>query len=78
MLGDKANHIPNFHFAMASHAFLLCGAFLIPISFQAKYFNNNISYFHALVACFLGICSGLALVLGSLEHPFLLADNRYD
>ena len=81
VVGDKENHHPVLHFAMPLHLCAVAAAMMgtwgllgiksIPLRIYAPRWRDM--GLHAL--CTVAISA--ALVFGSVEHPFLLSDNRH-
>jgi len=85
VVGDKENHQPTgFHAAMPLHLAAVAAAILAPTLFieattalKCGKFFDSISLTSILATLFGSACCSAALVFGSIEHPFLLADNRH-
>lgn len=71
--GDKDNHRPTIHTAMISHALFISGTIIVLTSQRSK---PRSSLYPLILAGFIGVLSGVFLIWGSQDHPFLLADNR--
>lgn len=82
VLGDKVNHVPALHWAMPIHALAVLSVTLIlikppPASSGGKTAINAPSTLRVAKHAF-GIAGvSAALYYGSLDHPFLLSDNRH-
>ncbi len=82
VLGDKANHAPVLHWAMPMHALALMSLMLLLVSpprgtTQTKPALGSLSAVRIL-AHTVGMAGvTAALYYSSLDHPFLLADNRH-
>lgn len=74
VVGDKENHRPALHLALPLHMAAAAAVLAsLPRLFSSPAVRRGFSSFSLPTAAL----TSAALVWGSLEHPFLLADNRH-
>ncbi|ODV89184.1 glycosyltransferase family 59 protein [Tortispora caseinolytica NRRL Y-17796] len=79
VLGDKSNHMPSVHVAQLLYCTVFIAAFSWPLwlSIKTPLRFLNVIYQKPLVFCIVALSFFLIIKYTTIEHPFLLADNRH-
>lgn len=78
-LGDKENHVAGFHVMQFLYCLTFITFFTWPVWFNVSYVRSSITrYFRHPLQAFVELCILMIIIrFFTVEHPFLLADNRH-